>query len=401
MRLALQFWFAATLLAVICTPADAQRAARTTVIVLGVAHSNQLVTPAYEPAITRAFIQKVRPDAICIERDPENVARNDHYEFTYEIQSIAIPYARQAGIEICPFDWSARAEDDLLAFGVYFEIPAPVRRYNPGGALRTSFFTVDDSASLNRDLFFAERSETWTEYESWYATPDSMAARDIYRRHFLYRTYLQARRIAKAVERHPGGRIMVLVGAFHKRDIDQILAADSNINVVQPSTIGAPTPDEVALARLPEFDFAIASFNILGVQSRVGKTDGVWLGTVLERIRKLPITPEADLISTRALVLAGKIDAATALTIYESVAKKARDERFTWDPVKFRDRIDSYSDPFGNLNVRQRARLEQARELLRLNRAAEAQVIKTKLRGELAFTQRVQLDAYWDEFVAR
>jgi hypothetical protein len=68
-------------------------AAQTRVVILGVDHSAQLVSRAYRPAVVEAFIARVKPDAICIERDPEDFATGDFYEFTYEVSEICVPSA--------------------------------------------------------------------------------------------------------------------------------------------------------------------------------------------------------------------------------------------------------------------------------------------------------------------
>ena len=85
--------------AVLCPrPATAQDT--TEIVVLGVAHAGMLVAESYQPAVLRAYIDRVQPDAICVERSPEEFARGSHYEFTYEIQSLVVPYARAQQIPI-------------------------------------------------------------------------------------------------------------------------------------------------------------------------------------------------------------------------------------------------------------------------------------------------------------
>jgi len=77
----------------------------TEVVIVGVTHSAMLAAESQQPASFRAYFERVRPDAICIERAPSEFARGSHYEFTYEIQNIAVPYARENDIPLCPFDW--------------------------------------------------------------------------------------------------------------------------------------------------------------------------------------------------------------------------------------------------------------------------------------------------------
>jgi hypothetical protein len=57
----------------------------------------QLGGRAYHPGYLRAWLDRVRPAAVCVERDPEAFARGDYYEFTYEAQHVAVPYGRERG----------------------------------------------------------------------------------------------------------------------------------------------------------------------------------------------------------------------------------------------------------------------------------------------------------------
>jgi hypothetical protein len=102
-------------------------AERTKVVILGVSHSAQLLAETYQPAVFRAFFTRVSPEAICVERSPEEFARLDFYEFTYEAQFISVPYAKAHGIALCPIDWLPQPEDSLLAWGMA-DIEAPPLR---------------------------------------------------------------------------------------------------------------------------------------------------------------------------------------------------------------------------------------------------------------------------------
>ena len=73
---------------------------RTEVIILGVEHGLQLVNPRHQPAALRAFFNAVEPDAICVERSPLRFSRGDHYEFTYEIQDVIVPWARENSVSL-------------------------------------------------------------------------------------------------------------------------------------------------------------------------------------------------------------------------------------------------------------------------------------------------------------
>ena len=73
----------------------AEHAHPATLVILGVVeHSAQLVAESYQPAVFRAFFQRVQPDVICVERSPQEFLRGDYYEYSYELQHVAVPFAR-------------------------------------------------------------------------------------------------------------------------------------------------------------------------------------------------------------------------------------------------------------------------------------------------------------------
>src|SRR5437870_1977860 len=97
----------------------AEHAHPATVVILGVVeHSAQLIAESYQPAVFRAFFQRVQPDVICVERPPQEFLRGDYYEHSYELQYIVVPFAREAAIPVYPIDWLPAADDQLPAWGV-------------------------------------------------------------------------------------------------------------------------------------------------------------------------------------------------------------------------------------------------------------------------------------------
>jgi hypothetical protein len=86
---------------------------RTKVVVLGVNHSVQLVSHKCQPTVFRAFFDPVAPDAMCVERPPQELLRRDFDERTYEVQYIAVPYARQKALPLYGFDWRPADEDQI------------------------------------------------------------------------------------------------------------------------------------------------------------------------------------------------------------------------------------------------------------------------------------------------
>lgn len=388
---------------IIClaAPLRAQSAAPTSVtevVILGVDHSAQLINRRQQPAAMRAFFEAVAPSAICIERAPERVARNDHYEFTYEIQDIIVPWAREKNLPLCPFDWLPSPEDSALALGIADLESMPFLRRESGFQ---GFLTFPDERSRTLGLFFAESAEERARHREFYAAYPEAPARDFSRRLFLYRTFMQARRIAAAARNYPRRRMLVVVGVMHKDDIEGVLSAYPWVRVVQPSAI-ATEPDAAAIARhtRPEDLAAIASFNLLGVQWRDQNLDRGWMGETVTALRQQRPGAESDLFAARLAELEGA-PARSSLAEYLRIAGAAGDAAFTYTGVRDRSRIDSFFDPFGNLTVSQRASVEAARVHHALGERDAAEAIRQRLRqaldGEL---KRLQLDGYWARYVA-
>jgi hypothetical protein len=322
--------------------------AKTKVVLLGVEHSGQLAAKTYRPAMFEAFFDRVQPDAVCVERDPEAFAANDQYEFTYEITEIAVPYATREGLALCPFDWMPSKSDLLLAFGSDINAPPLVRP-------KDAFLTFQEPNAVTRTLFWAEDRKTVARWDEFADKPQTNSGAETARRLFLYRTVLQARRIAAAAHARPGQTLLVLVGAFHERDIETFLGKDSAIELVQAPTFGAPTEDEAKRHDSSRYRLAALTFNLLGQQAN-SSIDWTWMGEMLNALeRETGLSPETRLLRLRFERLTGSKNAVAALKGYRALLPQvSADEAFTWTGVKDSSRLDSYFDPFGNLSVRQR-----------------------------------------------
>ena len=371
-------------------PAAAQE--KTRVIVLGVDHSAQLVSRAYRPAVMEVFFDRAKPDAICIERDPENFAINDYYEFTYEVSEIAVPYARDHRLGICPFDWLPSKGDQQLGFGLELDAP-PVTRPAQGFQ---GFLTFPDKSALTRGLFWAEDRAALKEWDAFADTASKNPGPELSRRLFLYRTALQAKRIGQAARAWRGKTMLVVVGAYHARDIKIFLAADPRIELVDASNIGTPSEAEAAALDRPRYLLAALSYNLLGRQSATGQVDWHWMSGMLDALEAKTKTPETRLLRLRLQRLTGKIGAKAAIDAYRSLAAETpEDALFTWTGVKDRSRIDSFFDPFGSLTIRQRAQVELARELIGSGLNKQAEAIRDQLASALGGGKATQLAGYW------
>lgn len=370
-------------------------AAKTRVVILGVDHSVQLVSSADQPGLLTAFMAKLHPDAICIERPPDLAARGDFYEFTYEVQGIVLPYVAAHPTDICPIDWMPPPDDQKLAFGVDLDVPPEVRP-------AAGFYAFKDPKSLTEDFFLGEDPTFTDPVRKRANTPAKDSARDFPRRLYLYRTFLQGQRIRAAAKAHPGQTVLVVIGYFHKPDIEAALASDPAIELVQPSAVGRPDPAKAEAVTSPIQRAAILSFNLLGRQAATGNVDWVWMEQLLSDLERTGLGPETALLRARLAELTHRIDVRAASVRYRDLAGHTDPTlRFRWTGVKDPTRLDSYFDPFGNLTVAQRAQLEWARTLADQGRVAEAKAAFARLRAQLQPRPARQLDAYGQAFLPR
>lgn len=364
---------------------------KTRLAILGVDHTAQLVAEKDQPGILAAWLDMVKPAAVCIERPPEQASRQDFYEFTYEVQGIILPWAAKRNAALCPIDWTPPMDDQLLGFGIDLDTPLEVRKAQGF----QGFLTFPDRKILDWDFFAAEDPATLAPLQKRAAEPAPRADRDLPRRLYLYRTFMQAQRIRAAAHRYKGETMIVVVGYFHKPDIEAILKNDPGIEIISPASLGRPTPEAVRAATTSEHLGAILAFNLLGMQAATGVVNWEWVGRVLADFAGAAPSAEAKLFETRLAMLAGKIASAEAARRYAAIVNdKEAGKPFSWDGVKDRARIDSFFDPFGNLDVRQRAQVELARILFAQGKDARAEQYLDQLASQLSPRKALQLRGY-------
>lgn len=378
------------LLAAVPHLAQAQEG-KTRLAILGVDHAAQLVAEQDQPGMLAAWLDLVKPAAVCIERPPEQASRQDYYEFTYEVQGIILPWAAKSGTELCPIDWMPPMDDQLLGFGIDLDTPLEVRK--PQGF--QGFLTFPDRKTLDWDFFSAEDPAVLAPLRKWAGEPAPRADRDLPRRLYLYRTFMQAQRIRAIAHKRKGETVVVVVGYFHKPDIEAILKSDPAIELVSPASLGRPDDAAVRAATTPAHRGAILAFNLLGMQAGTGHVNWDWVARVLADFAGAAPSPEAKLFETRHALLTDKIAPAEAARRYEAIAADPTAATpLTWNGVKDEVRIDSFFDPFGNLDVRQRARVELARSLFALGKARRAEAELARIAAELSPRKALQLRGY-------
>lgn len=345
------------------------------VVVLGVGHSTQLINFDQQPAAIRAFINKVDPAAICIERSPEEFTKNDFYEFTYEQQYVVVPYAKALMKPLHPIDWLPAEPDSDLAFGVKnLEVPRFIR--SRSGFLGFTVFSEEND--FEDGLYFADSPDYGHRIEKWYAQHPQKTSLDFPRRLFLYRTFLQAKRIEKVLENHSEkDTILVVIGSFHKNYIEKNLA-ENGYTVIQPSSFGEISMQDINKNFKLEDAYAILSFNLLGMQSNINKINPKIIDHAFEHLEKTT-SVEKEFFKVKFDLFLNKISSKQALDHYQKLLTITDDTTvFTWNGIKDKTRLDSYFDPFGNISLKKRIRLEIAREF-------------RKMRNEKMFEKEINL----------
>lgn len=334
------------------------------VVILGVEHSSQLINSNHQPAVLRAFINKVNPSVICIERSPEEFSRNDFYEFTYEQQNVIIPYARQQKIPIYPIDWLPGPEDLKLAFGTdNLEVPSFTR--NPSGFW--GFTVFPDSTSFHKDFYFADDIKYPLSHKEWYATHPDKVNFDFARRLFLYRSFLQSKRIQLVLNNFSeNDTVLVVIGAMHKYDIEKNLEGNG-FTLIKPKSYGTINTTEIDDNFDKKDAYAILNFNLLGMQYNLSKPNLELVEYAFDKIRN-DTNSEKELYAIKFDLLNNNINSKSAIKRYKKLLDNPQSKNnFVWTGVKYKDRIDSYFDPFGNMTLNQRIRLELAREYLNIS----------------------------------
>lgn len=199
-----------------------------------------------------------------------------------------------------------------------------------------------------------------------------------------------------------GKTILVVIGSLHKNDIEEILKSEESIEIVQPSNYGKPDAKAIAEAIKREDRLAIATFNLLGLQSKTNNVNWDWLKSLTASLENEGQTPEVNLLKTRLEVLTKQINPQEALKNYQKIYEIVNaSEQFTWNGVKDKSRVDSYFDPFGNLSIKQRTQLEVARENYKLNQISVVEDIRKQLKSQLSTTKAQQLETYWNEYLLK
>jgi hypothetical protein len=233
---------------------------------------------------------------------------------------------------------SLRSWDQNLAFGFDLDEPPEIRPPQ-------RFLVFADSQALKMDIFAADDPATSATVVAWSGKQAARADQDFPRRLYLYRTFLQSKRIAAAAHGRRGETVLVVIGYFHKPDLEAILSGDSIIELIQPSSFGRPSEEDAERATSRAHRIAVLSFNLLGRQAETGNVDWTWMERTLVALDASSASPEGRVFRVRLDQLTGKLKPREAVSRYRILEKEVPAQaRFSWTGVKDESRLDSYFD---------------------------------------------------------
>lgn len=383
----------------------------TEVVIIGTQHSAQLEYEDHAPAHFRALLNRIDPAAVGVETPPWWYERDVFYEIAYESYGVGVPWAVEKGREIRAVDWQPVG----MAFVNTIAWPMSVASTSQAGA-RSEEVGEEPEMPDTTDLLFAD-TPAWRDginrsyaYADINPTPYGEAVR----RYMLYRNLMIAREIVNMAADFEGERVVVLIGAAHKPDLDLFLATVPNIVIRHASEWKGVTEAEIAAEERRPDHLAILWYNLAGSRVKPEDVDVARMDTLLEGLEGEATGAEVDsevaFLRARWHVVQG--DTATALAMYEALVWEHSwtDRSFTYPDRDLAERVHTWWNteellmgepeefglanvlsPVANLTIRQRILYELARQHI-------DPAVRGRARAELTaenfnLTQHAQLQA--------
>ena len=377
----------------------------TEVVIIGTMHSAQLEYEDHAPARFRTLLNRIAPAAIGVETSPWWYELGIFFESAYESYGVAVPWAEEKGKEVRPIDWQAQGIEFVNALSWPY-VPS-----DPGSS------DSSESVSLDpwnvQELLFADTLE-WTDEinrQYAYSTLDPNPVSEAMRRYMLYRNLMIARQILNLAADYGGQRVVIIIGAAHKPDLDLLLGSVPNIVIRHASEWGTVTEEEVAAEERRPDHLAILWFNMASGRVEPDYVDMTRMDSLLTGLEKeTSDDPVVRFLRARWHELKGETD--QALMIYRHLAWEAQwtDRFFTYPDRDLALRVHYWNDmerreliggepaelalgtvlsPAANLTVRQRILYELARQEIVLS--AQQRARDELMDADLNATQIQQL----------
>jgi|GEM_PF-1657417 len=402
---------------------------RTEVVIIGTRHSAQLEYEDHAPARMRALLNRIDPAAVGVETTPAWFAEEVYYEISYESYGVAVPWAREKGKEVRAIDWQASTLEFIYALSWPNAVPEGVQQTDGEGGPNASASSSASGGEREelpldlwdmRELLFADTPE-WRDAvhrEYAFADPDPNPWMEALRRYMLYRNVIIAREIVNLAADYDGQRVVVLIGAAHKPDLDLLLENMPNIVVRHASEWWGDglSTEEVAAEERRADHLAILWYNLAGSRVEPADVDLARMDALLARLEaEGPFDPEVRFLRAQRHAVAGETGA--AVDIYRDLAWETEwiDRSFTYPDRSLAERIADWNareaealgfpsqrelslgnviSPVGHLTIRQRILYELARQ--EVDREARLRAVRELERAGLNPRQLMELRAQLD-----
>ncbi|MHC4895936.1 MAG: hypothetical protein ACYTGW_02400 [Planctomycetota bacterium] len=242
---------------------EVQEKPRFEVCVLGALHAPwQFRTARFTPGHIRAALRKINADVVGVESNPKWFAAGKFHVVTYEAQGIAVPFARQHGLPVYGIDW--------MDHDAWATLSAERRPQ-----LVSMLTTAAGYGSLTKAMFGQQKPEQLKQLTDYFFQKDfdfaymNMIGSDEYAKKSLRgdpeskefggrRNRNIAARCEEVMKKHPGKRLVVVIGAGHKAVLDVLFGRMEGVRVLRlDHEIPAPTEKEVEAAWTDD-DLAVA-----------------------------------------------------------------------------------------------------------------------------------------------
>ena len=186
------------------------------IVVLGTAHAPAMFAgEAYTPAHIRAALEAIAPDVVAVECHPSWFEVGRFHMSTYEAQGVAVPFARERGLPVYGVDWKDIADWDRTeernALAAASWLRPALKSGEPLPMTHFGFRAPDAPAGKQAPAmdWLHLNSEEYGRQQYRGKSPEDA---DFGPR----RDREIAAHCARVLAAHPGKRLALVIGAFHK-----------------------------------------------------------------------------------------------------------------------------------------------------------------------------------------
>jgi hypothetical protein len=280
---------------------------RSEVVVLGTIHAPwQFRSANYTPAHIRAALARLKPDLIGVESNPTWFAAGMFHDVTYEAQVVGVQYSKAHGVPVHGIDWMQVEAWDRREQGDRRRRVDRLLGDRKRGHLHLWHFGQVQPSYLGKVKEFFDSSD----FD--YDVVNEIKS-DEYGRQWLrgdpkspklggHRNRQIAKHCVELIERNPGKRLVVVIGAGHKAVLDKLFEQHDGIAVVNAPAL---TKKQVDAAWTHEDLLVTLGHNLDGERSYF-HPELVDLDRMASLLKRLKNSPAKRYFAARLLMARGK-----------------------------------------------------------------------------------------------